>query len=209
MAQYVILQSGYLSFPLPDLVRSYPTQDKTALQLMNLAKADRRTNNPFHFHREVESIFKGYEDSTQLLRDFEFRQRILTAAKRVFGDRSFYQWCALQQHSPYLTTMHRRFIYDTLNYLYTGQREVSIESWMNLVEARDITDIDARMPYQPDGYFDLKHQESLVASSSRPRILPPDLLPILQRWATHVDGYKDMLYTLYIVFGKQVEYTPV
>jgi len=209
MAQYVVLQSGYLSYPMDDLVRSYPTQDKTALQLMNLAKADRRTNNPFHYYREIESIFKAFEDTQQLLRDFDFRQRILTAAKRAFNDRPPYQWYEMQRHSPYLTTMHRRFVFDTLNYLSSGARNIGIDSWMNLIEARDTTDVDARVLYEPSGYFDLKQQETIMASSLRPRILPPDLIPFIQRWVSYPDGFRDMLYTLYITFGKQTEYTPV
>jgi hypothetical protein len=176
---------------------------------MNLAKADRRTNNPFHLHREADSIFKAYEDNATLLRDFDFRQRLLGATKRAFGEKSFYHWCEMQRHSPYLTTMHRRFIYDTLNYIYTGQRSVSIESWMNLIEARDITDVDARMAYEPSGYFMLKHQDSMRASSLRPQALSPDLIGIIKEWVVHHDGFKDLLHTLYIVFGRQSEYTPV
>jgi hypothetical protein len=39
---------------------------------------------------------------------------------------------------------------------------------MNLIEARDITDIDARVVEEPSGYFNLKHQDSMRASSLRP-----------------------------------------
>jgi hypothetical protein len=176
---------------------------------MNLAKADRRTNNPFHHHREVDSIFKAYEDTAMLLRDFDFRQRVLSVAKRAFGEKSLHHWCELQRHSPYLTTMHRRFIYDTLGYIYSGRREVSVDSWMNLIEARDITDVDTRVVYDPSGYFNLKHNDSMRASSLRPQEVPPDLNGAICSWVSQTDGFKDLVYTLYIIFGKQCEYTPV
>lgn len=209
MAQYVILQSGYLSYPMPDLVRSYPTQDKTALQLMNLAKADRRINNPFYYHREADTAFKAFEDSPVLLKDFDFRQRVLTIAKQTFGQHSFYDWVCLQKNSPYLTTMHRRFIYDTLGYLINGHRSVCVESWMNLIEARDITDVDARVAYNPADFFALKYGSGNAVSDTCPQSLPPELMRLIQQWVSQPDGFKDLLYSLYIIAGKQTEYTPV
>lgn len=196
MPKYVILQSGFLSNETPELVQSAPDATRSFLKTIELGKPDRRTHNPYHFHASVAATFKTFEKDFKQLLDFDFREKILLAAKAAFDTSSFLAWSELQRQSPFLTTMHRRFIYDTIGFTKTGKREIQIETWKSLLTVRQATDTDQRTPYDP-GQFFIREGMACPIDGSYPK-----LTAILNDWVNQHDGFKDLLQTLDVIFGE-------
>lgn len=216
MDALTILQSGFLSYPSVDLVTNYPIKDTTVLQFVNLSRPDNRSDNPYHFHKEVTSIYNAYMDDNRIIGDFDYRERVLTAAKHAFNTQSLLTWCTTQSNSQFLTTMHRKFIYDTLSYIAAGYRSIELVSWINLIELRDVTDVDKRIDYNPSQYFEpilsghrVVEQLAPVDRLGRSAMLNKDLSKCIIRWISHPTGFTDLIYSLYIIFGKRYDYTPV
>lgn len=199
MEQLVILQSGYLSYPNEDLITNSPAKDTTVLQLVNLNRADTRTNSPYHYSREVDSIYDALQDDHKILKDFDYRERVLTAAKHAFKSEYFVNWLTMQRRSQFLTTMHRKFLLDTLDYIANGKRYVNVESWRNIVELRDMSDVDKRCQYNPELYF---VNDGSMAHTRK-------LVEVLAKWVSHPTGFNDLIMTLFIIFGKNNEWAPV
>jgi len=211
MDSLTILQSGFLSYPSNDLITNYPVKDTTVLQFVNLSKPDNRSDNPYHYHREIDAVYNAYISDNRIIGDFDYRERVLTAAKHAFNSESLLAWCDMQRNTQFLTTMHRKFIYDTLEYIATGGRAIDPESWINLIEIRDVTDVDKRVEYNPSLYFDLRNNSRLIAVGldEKSHDLPKDLLKCIVNWVCHPTGFTDLIYSLYIIFGKRYDYTPI
>lgn len=209
MDSLTILQSGFLSYPSTDLTTNFPVKDTTVLQFVNLSKPDNRSDNPYHYHKEVDAVYRAYMSDTKIIGDFDYRERVLTAAKHAFGSESLLAWCDIQRNSQFLTTMHRKFIEDTLGYIATGYRYVDPESWINLIEIRDVTDVDKRIDYSPSKHFETGgiYPSPVVAGPTSD--LPKELLKCMVKWTSHPTGFTDLIYSLYIIFGKRYDYTPV
>lgn len=212
MDSLTILQSGFLSYASPDLITNYPVKDTTVLQFVNLSKPDNRSDNPYHYHREIDAVYNAYISDNRIISDFDYRERVLTAAKHAFGVESLLAWCDIQRNTQFLTTMHRKYIHDTLNYIATGYRGINTESWINLIEIRDVTDVDKRVEYNPSRYFDLTANNvptTAIRDDDYVGVLPKDLLKCIVAWVSHPTGFTDLIYSLYIIFGKRYDYTPV
>lgn len=199
MEQLVILQSGFLAHPNEDLITNTPAKDTTVLQLVNLNKPDTRVNSPYHFNREVSSIYDALQDDHKILKDFDYRERVLLAAKHAFKSEYIVDWFSMQRKSQFLTTLHRKFLLDTLDYIATGHRYVNTESWLNIVEIREMSDVDKRCAYNPEIYFNEKGVLNYT----------PKLIQTIGRWVQHPDGFQDLIRTLFIIFGKNNEWAPV
>lgn len=123
----------------------------------------------------------------------EWREAVLTTALKAFGTRSFYEWCSLQEKSPYLSDLHVRFLNDTLRFIQTGVREMSIRNWSLLVHPSQ-TPHKAAVTYDYRKFFGVG-QATIMNRSALLR----DIIPT---WVARPGGYADLLQTLNIVFGE-------
>lgn len=203
MARYVILQSGFLSNENPDLILTDHEPRQSFLKAIELGKPDRRTNNPYHFHKAVQAVVNQFFNDFSQLKDFDFREKVLIATKSAFSTQSFDGWCALQNESPAFGAMQQKFLEDTLNYLVTGQRSIQIESWKPLIEAKTSPEKNVQAPLDLTRYFG---QGNMLRSTE---LLPPKLEHAIATWTLRPDGFKDLIYSLDVIFGEVMNHRQV
>ena len=193
----VVLQSGYLGYLSSSL--ELPTPESTEQKLENMKFSDVIVDETkaYHFHRGITDLYNEYRNDERIMRDFAFRQRVLEAAIDAFNTNSFFKWCSLQRNSYFLTALHKRFLNETLRYLKTGTRSISIESWISMLDVRHATSTDANIDLELISYFGLNIPSELADVIA----LPVSLTDTIVLWTTHDGGFNDLLIFCNTVFG--------
>lgn len=151
-------------------------------------------NKTFVSNTEVENIWRQFKSGDKFLNSFGFRKKILQTALKAFGTMSFYEWCLLQVENPYATDMQKRFINDTLNFIQTGKRSVTIASWLTLVNVVDeASSTGSEVQIQIEEFFGTRLPIHAQADKQ--------LDKIICRWLTNRNGFEDLVGTLHVLFG--------
>ncbi|EKD22684.1 MAG: hypothetical protein ACD_84C00011G0001, partial [uncultured bacterium] len=82
----------------------------------------------------VETLYAQYIKNNIATCTPEFRHSILKVALNAFGTKDFSDWFLTQPKSPSYGDMHERFLIDTLRFIETGRRDLSLESWSILLK---------------------------------------------------------------------------
>lgn len=142
---------------------------------------------------KVEAMWLQVVNGERFTDSFDFREKILLLALHAFGTTNFLQWCRLQESSPYLTDMHKRFINDTLAFIENGKRSVNVISWQHLITPRKLTNADEspqiRYDFFGNGGYNGKNLRNI------------DLKDVLVKWVSQDNGFYDLLGTLHVFFG--------
>lgn len=192
-----IYPRGFLGSPLPVQVarkqtpfsQSYKqkqfswslldTQDKTRIGDYNVGK-----------------LFSKLIRAEASINSHSFRERIFKEAFKLFGGNHFYFWYHAQKASPILSDYHKRFLEDTINYLSTGKRELSVQSWDSLLSlTTDVNEYGTDSRNVIDFFNDRVDGEGIKTPTNRTTV------DVLQLWWSKPAGVSDLLYTLHILFG--------
>lgn len=133
----------------------------------------------------LDSLYKFYLDHSVNNSTWSYRRRVLESALRLFGD--IREWMRDQRNNPRIVGYNLEFLKDTLDYIRTGKRQMSISTWIELVaEATDHAPIPTHLTAPP---LALEPSDTTVQ--------------LLQRWCAQADGkgFEDLLYTLHVLFG--------
>lgn len=84
-----------------------------------------------------------------------------------------------------LTELQRRFLLDTIKFIETGKRDISILSWFDLIKSSEELDIKSVSRITP---LKVGHEDNLLGM-----------------WLSHDGGFLDMLWSLRIIFGSVKE----
>jgi hypothetical protein len=114
---------------------------------------------------------------------WDFKKRVLLSAVRLFGD--FNQWIKDQRNNPQITGWNLGFLADTLQYIRTGVRDVSVQNWVDLLAESNQHSPQANHLTTP----------TLALAASETTIM------LIQQWCSHPGGLEDMLATLHVLFG--------
>lgn len=190
--KFPILQSGFLALNELGLVRSEPINEDSFVRAIELGKPTDPAGNVFFYNKDVQLLYERFINDHKVIRQFEFREELFKLTKMLLGGHSFPYWVTLQLQSPYLTATHRRFLNDTMRYIFTGEREVSCENWMGLIYSRTAIAEDAKTELMIKEYF----------SGPRPK-LSSGFIDLIAQWTQHSYGVNDLLHFLAIVFSKQ------
>jgi hypothetical protein len=205
MSQVVMLQSGFLGFEGPDLVKPPPPGHGEVLQAIKLNKRFDRVPPVYHYDTRVEALMSAYRADPGVLKNFEFREQLLRTAKGVFQTPSLYVWCELQAENPRLLGVHREFLTDSLMYLTSGERRLNAQAWSGLLSPQEEAPKDAVIPYDFTPFF--KSQGPTVelrGLNGGPTLAPwATVVGALQRWTSYPGGFGDLLNFLDAVFGKK------
>lgn len=198
---YSILQSGFITYVNAPLTKPESTSESSMLQLIKIGKPSRASENLFFYSNPVAELFTQYCSNNNMLKDFDFREQLLTVALDLlnFEGRAFSSWIYIQKCSPKLTAMHKRFLMDTLNYISTGKREIEIDSWGSMLTMRKLNDADRKAAFAPEALFD-KPESNTVCGSS----LPNMSVDVLVKWTAQPKGFRDLMVFLNIVFGRKL-----
>ena len=198
--KYAILQSGFLAYSNLELNPASVIPDSDIVQSLKLGKPVKERNNPYFYSKIVNDLFTEYEQDNAKLKDFDFREHILQAAKFVFDGRTIADWVKFQCLSEYYTVKHSNFLADTLRYLKSGKREMSIDTWLHLV--------NASLPGSKKQGKCLYAEFAQYKMRTYVHFLNTDVESIntnLVHWVSHEGGFRDLLIFMKIVFGKPEE----
>lgn len=84
-----------------------------------------------------------------------------------------------------LTELQRRFLLDTIKFIETGKRDISILSWFDLLKSSEALDIKSISKTTP---LKVEHEDNSLG-----------------KWLSHDGGFLDMLWSLRIIFGSVKE----
>lgn len=118
---------------------------------------------------------------------FEFRRNVLVHAQKLFGD--FRAFLMAQSANTALSPHQRAFLTDTIEYINSGRRPISIRTRMELINA------EKGVGYKtwPTDSVDLA------------RRLQCGVEDYMYHWINHSEGFIDLLCTLDLIFGEPLE----
>lgn len=119
---------------------------------------------------------------------WDFQKRVIAEALRLFSGN--YNWFILQDNNAQRVDWNYKFLLDTIRFIATGRRELSIHSWPMLV-----TD-------EPPAGLQLIGGREDVAKLFKTLALATSTEAMLQRWVSQPRGFEDLMYTLNLLFGK-------
>lgn len=188
---------GFLGRPLPTAVLKKETpfsveKNRRQFTLSLLDSHDRKRVG----HPVVENLFSKYIRAEGNINYSVFREQIFKAAMDLFGGRDFYFWYQAQKASPLYGDYQKRFLEDTILYLKTGKRELSLVSWGTLITVS--ADLD---PAGPESKFVNEFFGESILGDGQRIAKNRDIVDILQLWWSKPAGVGDLLYTLHILFG--------
>lgn len=153
-----------------------------------------RDQNTFDsFNVDVETLHNEYIFEHTRTTAFDFRRRILQAALTAFGTLNFDVWVLAQYQSPSAGDLHGRFIVDTIRFLNTGRRDMSLETWNSLLVAPQGPDHIGPVPDTVKDFFGIQ--------SGGPARWHCSLTEVIALWCSQPNGLEDLLCTLQVLFG--------
>lgn len=187
---YPVLQSGFLATSEKGLTKTPQPAEEKIIKAIELGKPFDANGNPFFYDADLETLFNDFNNDHRKVKSFEFREQFLVAFKKAIGCYNFREWLFLQEESPYLTQMHRRFLNDTLNFIFSGERDINIESWMGLVYPRVAAQSDMSVKVLSDTW-----QREILETMS--------LGTVIAHWTSQSNGWNDLICFAGIVFTMQ------
>jgi len=131
---------------------------------------------------EVVELFNQATNMTVGTTSWPYVRRVIACARRLFDD-DLREWLKLQDANPKLSENARGFLNDTVTFINTGVRPVSIGARMRiLVRERAFTSVDP-------------------GSTAVQTVVDLSAKPITQ-WLKQDGGIVDMVFTLNVLFGK-------
>ena len=214
MRKFVILQSGFKTAEHGNLALPVAEDISNTINSVLQGTSIKQTINGY-FQREVTDIYLQYSKDSRIITMFDFREYLLRVAITVFNEVNFKSWIELQNSNPHYTSTHKEFIIDTLTYLCTGVRNFNVETWPMLLGIKTANEKDTKTVVNLNKYFRDNTARMLPISedSGEPQgsyinfhtpdfiILNDGLVDVISRWTSHRDGYKDLIYSLYAIFG--------
>lgn len=119
---------------------------------------------------------------------FSYRKQWLKLAKDLLGS-TFYSFAKSQRNNDHFYGNRYKFLIDTIKFIQTGKRDISIENWYELMEIdpKPRSNENESIRFQFD-----KVLESLTRDST---------YLIIARWCSHPRGFNDLVHSMEIFFG--------
>lgn len=132
----------------------------------------------------ISELYKETREKAQKTTSWAFRKEVLRIAMLMFRD--FNQWVRSNSYEGYLYGRRYDFLMDTIRFIKTGKRDLSVTNWKELLEEhippnkREANQLDiSQLIFQPT----IKTSE------------------LISMWCSQEKGFVDMLCTLDILFG--------
>lgn len=134
-------------------------------------------------------VHQLYLDFTTYPREtiyWSFRRKVVDLAQQLFSGN--FNWFIRQDTNALITDQNYMFLLDTVRFIATGHRRLSIYTWPTLLsyEVPLGASVDSRKEIS-DLFIELA--------------LNTDVNTIIQKWLSHKNGFNDMMYTLNMLFG--------
>jgi hypothetical protein len=155
-----------------------------------------KDQSPIDPNVQVEALYARYVKQAGIYGTFEFRKAVVVTAFQAFGTKSFDAWFEAQYQSPGVTDLHGRFLEDTIRFIETGRREMSLETWGSLLRISAEGCTIGKMSEEVQEFFGInrdgrrRHQDHC------------NLVSVFQEWLSKPNGMEDLIGTLHLLFGQ-------
>lgn len=146
-----------------------------------ITPADEQTVVVSEGDASIDTLYDIYVCRKVNTASWTFRSEVLRQALRLFGN--FQEWLEYQRANPAISGYNRDFLEDTVRYIQTGQRQMLVLNWVELMDEIDYRErpVTTRVPL------------TLLSNANT--------VQVLQTWCSHTDGVEDLVQTLYVLFG--------
>lgn len=135
---------------------------------------------------EVVALYSEFTEPGALVANWEFRSKVIRLAMQLFAGRT--NWFIGIDSDTTVQEYNYEFILDTVRYIATGKRRISIHSWPTLISHHD----EAAATKEHSEVRKLFHSMALTTNP----------VELIQQWCTHPGGVDDLMFTLNILFGR-------
>jgi len=137
--------------------------------------------------RETNDLWNEYTAPENHSQTWAYRKRVIQCAKRLFGGRP--SWFLSQDVNPMVVEYNYHFVLDTIRYIATGYRRISIHAWPDL------------LANHPKAAVDEVRERHDIADAFEQLALTTSADALIQAWCKHPHGFDDMICTLNLLFG--------
>lgn len=137
----------------------------------------------------IDALYRLYVGRSVNTDSWEFRKRVIAAASPLLGDLQLWMVQQMVQNNR-LYGLNYQFLEDTIGFIRTGKRDMSVLTWMELM---------------------LDHPSEVLGSANIHRLqklnFTNDELESFSRggmvsqWLSHVNGFDDFITSMNILFG--------
>lgn len=160
-----------------DANREYSGGQAKAQQRFTMRQGDPR----------VVDLFVEYTNFPRRTVHWEFRKRVIDLARILFNGN--YNWFIRQDNNAYITEHNYAFLQDTVRFIATGRRRLSIHTWPMLLTA------------EPASGLQLIEDRRVISELFKDLGLSTNNNNVLQKWLSQENGFDDLMYTLNMLFG--------
>lgn len=145
-------------------------------------------------YEAVNKLYIEYVNFPRRVRYWNYRKKVIDLALKVLSAHGDTNWFLLQVLNTGLHKQNQAFLKDTVRFIATGRRRISINAWPVLVtsevasEVGSSPEIDLAETLKEFGYDYNTSNANLV-----------------QRWCSQPNGFNDLICTLNILYGSQPE----
>lgn len=135
----------------------------------------------------VAALFREFTSHNNKSVTWEFRKRVIAEAKRLLSGNV--NWFIKQDSNALVQAYSYQFLLDTVRFIATGRRKMSIHLWPDLVGSH------------PEGGLASVSERRDVADTFGALALSTSADAMIQRWCTHPGGFDDLMYSINLLFG--------
>jgi len=148
-------------------------------------------NDPTHRNRggdpRVTDLWRQYTSPNNQSSAWSFRRKAIMVAKQMLAGRP--NWFIQQDTNELVREYNYQFLIDTLRFIGTGKRRISIHAWPDLLSNHPVA-----------GLNDVSERHE-IADVFEQLKLTTSIEAMLQLWCSHPHGFDDMVCTLNLLFG--------
>lgn len=196
MGNFRLYPRGFLGGDVQPQVERTKDPFKDTVNQMKYSVDAHKGTNTLIANPHVEGIYSKLIKNNIKIGDPAFRNEILKVAMTAFGTNNFLVWVMTQYSSPAAGGLHDEFILDTLKYIETGVRNMSLENWMALLVITDEGNNIGEPKDKVKEFFGVNKDAPITLAS-----VNVNLVDVIQKWCSKPNGLEDLIGTLHILFG--------
>lgn len=145
--------------------------------------------------QQLANLYKLYVGRNVNPDSWEFRALVIERCAQLFGNFTQWLWTQLTANDS-IYDYNLDFLLDTVTYIRTGRRAMSIFTWLELL---------LEQPEEQHGTASKARAERFKLANAS------EFSDVISQWCAHPDGFNDMLCTAHVLFGvsKSPVTTPV
>lgn len=143
---------------------------------------------------EVNYLYMEYTNFPQRSSYWMFKKKVVMLAAKIFNSYGDMNWFLVQDLNASLHAQNINFIKDTLRFLATGRRRISIHSWPMLITSEYASGVHEDRSIGIRGIFLELGLDTTKTNND-----------LIQLWLSHPGGFDDLMFSLNMLFGNQPE----